>query len=129
MKADQRQSAHRDPQEIIRLLQEELAQTNREVLVLTLELEKRVDDRTAELRLAQDQLQRSNAELLQLTNQLESRVAERTRELERANNFLRREIAERNRAEAKLQAQLNRLDLLHRITRATGERQDLGSIF
>jgi signal transduction histidine kinase/ActR/RegA family two-component response regulator len=31
--------------------------------------------------------------------------------------------------QGKLQSQLNRLDLLHRITRATGERQDLTSIF
>ncbi len=29
----------------------------------------------------------------------------------------------------KLQSQLSRLDLLHRITRATGERQDLPSVF
>ncbi|MCI0538656.1 MAG: PAS domain-containing protein [Verrucomicrobiales bacterium] len=33
------------------------------------------------------------------------------------------------RAERKLQTQLGRLDLLHRITRAIGERQDLRSIF
>jgi signal transduction histidine kinase/ActR/RegA family two-component response regulator len=32
-------------------------------------------------------------------------------------------------ARARLQSQLGRLDLLHRITRATGERQDLQSIF
>jgi signal transduction histidine kinase/DNA-binding NarL/FixJ family response regulator len=32
-------------------------------------------------------------------------------------------------ARARLQSQLGRLDLLHRITRATGERQDLPSIF
>ena len=32
-------------------------------------------------------------------------------------------------AQARLQSQLNRLDLLHRITRAIGERQDLPSIF
>jgi hypothetical protein len=37
------------PQEIIRLLQNELAQTNREVLLLTVELDKRVAQRTAEL--------------------------------------------------------------------------------
>ena len=39
------------------------------------------------------------------------------------------DIAERNSAEVKLQRQLSRLDLLHRITRAVGERQDLRSIF
>jgi PAS domain S-box-containing protein len=40
-----------------------------------------------------------------------------------------RDITERKHAEAKLQAQLARLDLLNRITRAIGERQDLQSIF
>ena len=36
---------------------------------------------------------------------------------------------EREAAQAKLQLQLSRLDLLQRITRAIGERQDLHSIF
>jgi PAS domain S-box-containing protein len=40
-----------------------------------------------------------------------------------------RDISERKRAEAKLRAQLERLDLLHQITRAMGGRQDLGSIY
>ena len=40
-----------------------------------------------------------------------------------------RDITSRKTAEAKLQEQLGRLDLLSRITRAIGERQDLGSIF
>jgi PAS domain S-box-containing protein len=40
-----------------------------------------------------------------------------------------RDITERKLAEEKLQAQLGRLDLLHRITRAIAERQDLRSIF
>jgi signal transduction histidine kinase/ActR/RegA family two-component response regulator/HAMP domain-containing protein len=39
------------------------------------------------------------------------------------------EIAERKAAAATLQRQLSRLDLLNRITRAVGERQDLRSIF
>jgi len=39
------------------------------------------------------------------------------------------DITERKQAESKLQAQLARLDLLHRITRAIGERQDLQSIY
>lgn len=39
------------------------------------------------------------------------------------------DITERKQSEAKLQAQLSRLDLLHRITRAISERQDLPSIF
>src|SRR5205814_4818459 len=40
-----------------------------------------------------------------------------------------RDITERKEAEVKLQAQLGRLDLLHQITRAIGERQDLPSMF
>ncbi|HEV2268827.1 MAG TPA: ATP-binding protein [Steroidobacteraceae bacterium] len=39
------------------------------------------------------------------------------------------DIAERNAFGVRLQQQLTRLDLLHRITRAVGERQDLHSIF
>ncbi|HEY3757626.1 MAG TPA: PAS domain S-box protein [Opitutaceae bacterium] len=39
------------------------------------------------------------------------------------------DITERKLAETRLRAQLVRLDLLHRITRAAGERQDLRSIF
>ena len=40
-----------------------------------------------------------------------------------------RDITERKQADSKQQAQLARLDLLNRITRAIGERQDLSSIF
>ena len=40
-----------------------------------------------------------------------------------------RDIADRKQADSKLNAQLSRLDLLQRITRAIGERQDLLSIF
>ena len=40
-----------------------------------------------------------------------------------------RDIADRKQADSKLNAQLTRLDLLQRITRAIGERQDLQSIF
>jgi PAS domain S-box-containing protein len=39
------------------------------------------------------------------------------------------DIIERKRAERKLQARLEHLNLLHQITRAIGERQDLASIF
>jgi signal transduction histidine kinase/CheY-like chemotaxis protein/HAMP domain-containing protein len=50
-------------------------------------------------------------------------------ELVNANQVLQSEIAARRQAEQKAQAQLERLNLLHQITRATGERQDLQSIF
>jgi light-regulated signal transduction histidine kinase (bacteriophytochrome) len=60
----------RSPQEIIRLLQDELEQTNREVMLLTVELEKRVEQRTAELRAAQQQLQSKNSELVKQSAQL-----------------------------------------------------------
>ena len=74
-----------DPAETIRLMQEELAQTNREVLALTLELEERVEERTAELQATQTKLERTNAELILLAAELEQRVAIRTRELEESN--------------------------------------------
>jgi len=92
-----------DLREALSLLQEELAKTNQEVLVLTLELEHRVESRTAELRLTQEQLQNINAELRRLTAELEDRVVQRTRELEEANRALIEEIKDRKEAEAKLQ--------------------------
>ena len=68
-------------EEIISALQQELAETNRGLLALNLELESRVDERTSELHIAQEELQRTNSELLQLTLELEDRVSERTEEL------------------------------------------------
>jgi signal transduction histidine kinase/CheY-like chemotaxis protein len=50
-------------------------------------------------------------------------------ELVRANEELQAEIQVRQQTEKKVQAQLERLNLLHQITRAIGERQDLRSIF
>ena len=61
-------------------------------------------------------------ELTDAFNQMISGIEERER-------ALRTEIAERRQAEARVQAQLARLAQLHQITRATGERQDLTSIF
>jgi light-regulated signal transduction histidine kinase (bacteriophytochrome) len=59
-------------QETIRLLQNELAETNREVLMLTVDLDKRVQERTADLAAAQEALRQKNAELLKRTAQLEA---------------------------------------------------------
>lgn len=78
-----------------------------------------------------DMIERIRAEtkLARLNEDLERRVLERTAELESTNETLKNEIAVRRQAEQKVQAQLERLNLLHQITRAIGERQDLNSIF
>jgi DNA-binding response OmpR family regulator/signal transduction histidine kinase len=68
-----------------------------------------------ELATAQDALRNLN-------EHLESKVAERTAALSV-------QIDERTQAQQALQSQFARLGLLHRITRAIGERQDLHSIF
>jgi len=59
-------------QETIRLLQNELAETNREVLLLTVDLDRRVAERTAELAAAQEQLRQKNNELINRSAQLEA---------------------------------------------------------
>lgn len=74
--------------ETIHDLEQELAETNRGLIALTMELEQRVDERTAELRAAQEELQKTNSELLLLTLDLETRVAERTEELQAKHNEL-----------------------------------------
>ena len=84
-----------DPQETIRLLQKELEETNSGLVALTLELEYRVDARTAELREAHDELRRTNSELLQLTLELEERVAQRTEELRKLNEELEARVRAR----------------------------------
>jgi C4-dicarboxylate-specific signal transduction histidine kinase len=118
-----------DPEKAVLLLQEELAETNREVVALALELEKRVEMRTAELRTAQAELRQTNAGLLQLTLELEKRVEMRTHELAESNVALRQEIAERKQAQSEAQAQVGRLQLLSKITRSIGDRQEMQSIF
>ncbi|HZD55993.1 MAG TPA: ATP-binding protein [Anaerolineales bacterium] len=78
-----------DAQEIIDSLQAELAETNRGLIALTIELEQRVDERTRQLQAAHEELSRTNSELLQLTLELEDRVNERTMELQAKNKQLR----------------------------------------
>ena len=48
---------------------------------------------------------------------------------EERHYFIGRDMTARIEAEQKIRAQLERLNLLHQITRAIGERQDLASIF
>jgi len=85
--------------------------------------------RNKELNSTQTQLREANAQLQGLTLDLERRVAERTDELARSNRSLQEEIGVRRQTEDRLQAQLGRLNLLSRITRAISERHDLRSIF
>ncbi len=61
--------------------------------------------------------------------QSEAEVVEHGKRLEASNRALEAEIDVRQKAEQKAWAQFERLSLLHQITRAIGERQDLGSIF
>ena len=72
---------------------------------------------------------RAETELAALNADLDRQVAERTNELVSAHEHLSRESSERRRADAKALEQLARLSLLHQITRAIGDRQDLDSIF
>jgi signal transduction histidine kinase/ActR/RegA family two-component response regulator len=72
---------------------------------------------------------RAERELAESNQLLESRVLERTAQLESVNMTLTSEISVRQQAEVKSAAHLARLNLLHHITRAIGERQDLQSIF
>ncbi len=73
---------------MVHALQEELAETNKGLMALTMEMEQRVDGRTAELSAAYEELNRTNSELMQLTLELEDRVAQRTVDLEAANQGL-----------------------------------------
>ena len=95
---------------IIQILQEELAETNRGLIALSLELEQRVEDRTVELKAAQDELRRTNSDLLMLTMELEDRVAERTGELTAAIAALHQEIAVRKQAEESLEQYRDHLE-------------------
>jgi len=76
-----------DAEETIHALQAELAETNRGLIALSLELEQRIDEQTAQLRAAHDELQRTNAGLIQLTIDLEDRVAQRTESEEKFRNL------------------------------------------
>jgi signal transduction histidine kinase/ActR/RegA family two-component response regulator len=68
------------------------------------------------------------ARRMRVNEELEARVAARTAQLEGLNADLRREVGVRHGAEVRTLMQLERLDLLRRITHAIAERQDLASI-
>jgi signal transduction histidine kinase/ActR/RegA family two-component response regulator len=72
---------------------------------------------------------RAEQELRASNETLEARVVERTAQIESVNTDLRREVGVRQQAESKALVQLERLELLRRITHAIAERQDLDSIF
>ena len=147
MRIEEAQQQLAEAQATVQALQEELAETNRGLMALTLELEQRVDERTAELRAAHAELETTNSDLMQLTLELEDRVTTRTAELEAANETLaqssiaalnmmedavearkqaekasvelREEIAERKRAEAEI-LRLN-AELEQRVRERTAE--------
>jgi signal transduction histidine kinase/ActR/RegA family two-component response regulator len=72
---------------------------------------------------------RVERELKAANEALEARVAARTAELESLNADLRREMGVRQGAQGQALVQIERLDLLRRITHAIAARQDLDSIF
>ncbi len=72
---------------------------------------------------------RAERELKLLNDALEARVRERTIAFENKNTALVAEIATREIAEEKTKTQLQRMNLLQKITQAIGERQDLNSIY
>jgi PAS domain S-box-containing protein len=77
---------HEEPEETIRLLQDELAQTNREVMALTLELEKRVDE-----------LEKANLSAVSLVSQLRSAEQRYRRLAENAPDVILRYELQPNR--------------------------------
>jgi len=103
-------------------LQKELAETNRGLMALTLELDQLVAERTMELSAAHAELSRTNSELMQLTLELDDRVERRTAELQQANEDLQLQITERKRAEEEIQ-RLNQ-ELEQRVLERTAQLEE-----
>jgi light-regulated signal transduction histidine kinase (bacteriophytochrome) len=95
-----------DLQELISLLQQELRQTNHEVLLLNLELEKRVDERTAALEAA-------NTELEAFSYSVSHDLRAPLRAIDNFAGILSQDFSEHLPAEAQ--------DLLKRIVRSAGK--------
>jgi signal transduction histidine kinase/ActR/RegA family two-component response regulator len=72
---------------------------------------------------------RAERDLTAANEALEARVTARTAELSAVNSDLRGEVRTRQDAERRALRQLERLNLLQRITHAIAERHDLDSIF
>jgi hypothetical protein len=72
---------------------------------------------------------RAEEKLARMNEELEQRVRDRTAQIETTNKTLESEIAVRREAQHRAQAQLGRLNLLHQVTRAIGERRELNSLF
>jgi len=84
-----------DAKKTIRMLQNELEETNKGLIALSMELEEKVEERTAELKKANEVLneeiiKRKNVEenIRKLNVELEQRVADRTMQLEASNREL-----------------------------------------
>jgi light-regulated signal transduction histidine kinase (bacteriophytochrome) len=95
MKAEELQRQLDEARARARVLQEELAQTDRGLMALTAELEQRVAERVAELHAAHAELETTNSELLRLTLELEDRVNQRTAEIRRLNAELEQRVRAR----------------------------------
>jgi light-regulated signal transduction histidine kinase (bacteriophytochrome) len=79
----------------IRILNDELTETNKGLVALSMELEQRVDKRTEELKIVNEKLKqeilerkKSEEEIRKLNEELEEKVIERTKELQVVNKEL-----------------------------------------
>jgi light-regulated signal transduction histidine kinase (bacteriophytochrome) len=101
--------------ETIKMLQEELAESNKGMVVLTLELEKKAAELELAKKLLEQDLAESSSGIMALTLELESKVVE----LEHSNEKIQSEIDERKRAEGELRNHRDHLEEL--VTQRTAE--------
>jgi light-regulated signal transduction histidine kinase (bacteriophytochrome) len=103
MRAETSQKQLAEAQATVRALQEELAETNRGLVALTMELEQRVEERTADLSAAHAELKKTNSKLMQMTLELEDRVTQRTAALQREVTERKRAVEEVHKLNAELE--------------------------